>query len=118
MVTLSTQKLMTVIAEPGRRAVPGYSTGPTTTTALLEDSLHGSPALDLFEFPLHQVTGQTQPDLVITHLSPGISPPYTVTGVTGIPHFSEELLSVQGTAANVLKQHRTTVTLFVYFVFK
>ena len=85
LLTPCTEKLMTVIAEPGRRTVPGYSTGPTTPTVTLTyDSLHVSSAFDLFEFPLHNVTLQTQPDLVIADLSPATGPQDTVTGVTGI----------------------------------
>ncbi len=84
--TQVTQILTAVIAEPDRRTVPSYSTGPTTPTVTLTymyDSLHMSAALDLFEFPLHNVTLQTQPDLVIADLSLGNGPQDTVTGVTG-----------------------------------
>ncbi len=89
LLTPCTEKLMTVIAEPDRCTVPGYSTGPTTPSVTLTyDSprLHGASALDLFEFPLHNVTLQTQPDLVpvIVDLSLGSGPQYTVTGMTGI----------------------------------
>ncbi len=56
LVTRCTEILMAVIAEPGRRTVPGYSTVLTTLTTLLEDPLHSSLALDLFEFPLHKMT--------------------------------------------------------------
>ncbi len=35
LLTLCTQILKAVIAEPGRRTVPGYSTAPTTLTTLL-----------------------------------------------------------------------------------
>ncbi len=86
LLTLRTEILMTAIAEPGRRTVPGYSAGPTAQTTLLEHPLHSSLALELFESPLHSVTRQTQPDLVlvIADLSPATGPQYTVTGVTGI----------------------------------
>ncbi len=84
LLTPCTEILLAAIAEPGRCTVPGYSAVFTALTTLLEDPLHGSLALDLFEFPLHKVTRQTQPDLVIhvADLSPGSDSPHTVTGVT------------------------------------
>ncbi len=61
LLTLCTEILTAVIAEPGRHKVPGYTavfpalvfTAPTT---LLEDSLQGSLALDLFQLPVYKVT--------------------------------------------------------------
>ncbi len=81
--TRVTQILTAVIAEPGSRTVPIYITCPTAPITLAGDSLHASPTLDLFQFPLHKVTLQTQPDLLVADLSLGSGPQDTATGVTG-----------------------------------
>ena len=75
LLTLCTEILTAVIAEAGRRTVPGYSTVPMTLTTLLIDSLHSAATLEIFQFPLHKVTRQTQPALVIADLSMGSDSP-------------------------------------------